>query len=135
MPARISGWHHHVVSTDKEAAWRIKQMELLHIQLLGPWPERLSRKLVVGTLHKIGLAIVDKDFAPHIKRDHEGVIARIGRHLREELDTVRQHFERALAVIEDVGTPEDQAANAFRDRLHRLADDGACIAMAHQNEV
>src|SRR3954469_2024965 len=75
MPARIAGWHHHVGSTDKEAAWSIKRMELLHIQRRRPRSERLSRKLVVGRLHKIGLAIIDKDFAPHIKRDHECVSA------------------------------------------------------------
>jgi hypothetical protein len=79
--------------------------------------------------------IIDEDFAPHVKGDHEGVVGRFGRHLRERLNTVWQHFERGFVVIGDVGTPEDQAANAFRDDLHHLADDGACVAVAHRNEV
>ena len=110
-------------------------MEPLHVQRLGPRPERLRRELVIGTLHKVGADIIDEDIAPHIKRDHEGVVGRVGRHLRDHLNSVWQHFERGLAVIEDVDAPEDQAANAFRDDLHHLADDGACVAVAHQNEV
>src|SRR6478672_1478017 len=109
MPAGITGWHHHVGGTDQEAAGSMKRMELLHVQRLGPRSERLSRKLVVGTLHQVGLAVIDEDIAPHIKRDHEGVVGRIGRHLHEQLNAIRQHFERTLTVIENVGTPEDQA--------------------------
>jgi len=49
-------------------------MERLHFQRLGPRPKRLWGQLVVGTLDKIGVAIIDEDIAPHFQGDQDGVV-------------------------------------------------------------